>query len=135
VTVRVRVRIKPGAGRLVAHSEGVWRDLERRADNVIIHAEATAPVDTGQYAFGTIKPGGFRRDRIHRPAGAKVRVTALDPKALIIEKGSRPHLIEPRTKKALAWPGAEHPVRRVRHPGTKAHHTLRNALFRAAGKG
>lgn len=30
-----------------------------------------------------------------------------------------PHEILPRRKKALMWPGASHPVRRVRHPGSR----------------
>lgn len=132
MTVRVRVKVRPGAGRLVARSEGVYRDLERRGDNVIIHAEATAPVDSGQYAFGTTRPGGFRRDRIRPRGGAGVRVTATAPHSLIVEVGSRPHDIEPRDKQALAWPGGAHPAKRVNHPGTRAHHTLRNALFRGA---
>lgn len=29
------------------------------------------------------------------------------------------HVIEPRKKKALFWPGARHPVRRVNHPGSR----------------
>ncbi|WP_310601196.1 phage virion morphogenesis protein [Desulfobulbus sp.] len=29
-----------------------------------------------------------------------------------------PHVIRPRTKKALAWPGARHPARSVNHPGS-----------------
>ncbi len=37
-----------------------------------------------------------------------------------VEFGTKPHVIEPKDKKALYWPGAEHPVRRVNHPGTKA---------------
>lgn len=32
---------------------------------------------------------------------------------------TRPHVIEPRTKKALFWPGAAHPVRSVNHPGSR----------------
>lgn len=134
MTVRVRVKVRPGAGRIVSRSEGVYRDLERRADNVRFLAAYTAPVDTGQYAHGTGGPGGFRRDRIRTRGGSGVRVTALAPHALIVEVGSRPHIIEPRDKQALSWPGARHPVTRVHHPGTRAHHTLRNALLRAAGR-
>jgi len=29
-----------------------------------------------------------------------------------------PHVIRPKTKKALAWPGGRHPVRSVNHPGS-----------------
>lgn len=49
-----------------------------------------------------------------------------------LERGTRPHIIEPRFKRALSWPGARHPVRRVRHPGTAAQHTLENSA-QAAG--
>lgn len=40
--------------------------------------------------------------------------------ANIIEEGSRPHAIRPNKKKYLYWQGAEHPVKEVNHPGTKA---------------
>jgi phage gpG-like protein len=30
-----------------------------------------------------------------------------------------PHTIVPRTKKALFWPGAAHPVKSVQHPGSR----------------
>ena len=36
-----------------------------------------------------------------------------------VEFGTEPHVIFPRTKKALFWPGADHPVRMVNHPGTR----------------
>lgn len=32
---------------------------------------------------------------------------------------TKAHMIYPRTKQALAWPSAEHPVRKVKHPGSK----------------
>lgn len=32
--------------------------------------------------------------------------------------GTRPHIIEATNKKYLSWPGANHPVKRVWHPGT-----------------
>lgn len=42
------------------------------------------------------------------------------PYAIYIEMGTKPHIITPRTKKALYWKGAEHPVKKVHHPGTDA---------------
>ena len=36
-----------------------------------------------------------------------------------LEQGTRPHVILPKRKKALYWNGAEHPVKRVNHPGTR----------------
>ena len=40
--------------------------------------------------------------------------------AIIVEKGSRPHIIRPKNKKALYWEGAKRPVKLVNHPGSKA---------------
>jgi hypothetical protein len=37
--------------------------------------------------------------------------------AIWVEQGTEPHVIFPKTKKALFWPGADHPVRFVLHPG------------------
>jgi hypothetical protein len=39
--------------------------------------------------------------------------------ASFVEFGTKPHIIEPRDARALYWPGADHPVRLVHHPGTK----------------
>ena len=37
-----------------------------------------------------------------------------------VEFGTKPHVIVPKDKKALYWPGAAHPVSRVNHPGSRA---------------
>ena len=41
-----------------------------------------------------------------------------------VEFGTAPHVIAPKEKKALYWPGAAHPVARVNHPGTKPNRYL-----------
>ena len=40
--------------------------------------------------------------------------------AVMVEKGTRAHIIKAKNKKALYWKGASHPVKAVRHPGSKA---------------
>jgi hypothetical protein len=42
------------------------------------------------------------------------------PYAIYVIKGTKPHDIYPVNAKALYWPGAEHPVKVVHHPGTEA---------------
>ena len=39
--------------------------------------------------------------------------------ARIVEEGSMPHIIKPKKKKFLYWNGASHPVKQVKHPGSK----------------
>ncbi len=38
--------------------------------------------------------------------------------AAFVEEGTKPHVILPRSKQALYWPSAAHPVKKVNHPGT-----------------
>lgn len=45
-----------------------------------------------------------------------------------LEEGTAPHVIRPKNKKALFWPGAAHPVKQVNHPGTKAYPILEDTL-------
>ena len=51
-----------------------------------------------------------------------------------VEFGTDPHEITPTTKEALFWPGADHPVRKVNHPGTPAQPTLRPAAYKRRGR-
>lgn len=60
--------------------------------------------------------------------GVRASVGSNAPYAEIIVKGSRPHVIEPRNKQALFWPGARHPVKRVHHPGTKPNTFMSDTL-------
>jgi hypothetical protein len=128
---QVKVTFRPNRAGMNAagRSNSVYRELERRADKVIALAqEIYAPhAVTGDYGRG------FRKERTRIGGKAAVTVSNVDPKAIILERGTRPHVIEPKDKQALAWPGGRHPVKKVNHPGTPALHILRRAL-RAAGR-
>jgi len=45
-----------------------------------------------------------------------------------VEFGTKPHVIVPKDKKALYWPGAAHPVKRVNHPGSKPNQFMERIL-------
>lgn len=82
------------------------------------------PVDTGEL-LATIR---FSDDS---PTAVSVHVGS-DHWA-DVEYGTNPHTIYPRTRKALWWPGAKHPVSKVNHPGTPAQPFIRPALYQARG--
>ncbi len=73
-----------------------------------------------------------------------VKVAVHEKYGLYIEKGTGPFVIRPKNKKALFWPGADHPVKKVNHPGLKARPFFEPAIkeslpfiqrqFRAVGK-
>lgn len=64
--------------------------------------------------------------------GSKVAVGSSLNYASYVVQGTKPHLILPRARKALFWPGAAHPVRSVSHPGTKPNPFMQDALEAAA---
>jgi hypothetical protein len=51
-----------------------------------------------------------------------------------VEFGTKPHTILPKDKKALFWPGAAHPVRRVNHPGTKPNQFMERIITESQGE-
>ncbi len=127
----VKITFRPNrAGQAaLGRSNGVYRELERRADRVIALAQTAYEPHrkTGEYGRS------FRKERTRIGGKAAVQVVNTADHALILELGSRPHVIEAKNAQALHWPGARHPVRKVNHPGTPAYHFMRNAL-RAAGR-
>lgn len=66
------------------------------------------------------RTGTLQRSILVQIKYPKAEVTAQEKYAIILEDGSGPFTIKPKTKKALFWPGAAHPVKMVRHPGIKA---------------
>lgn len=109
---------------LVNH-RAVQADLDRRTAAAVQAGRAACPVDTGAL-----------RETIHAERkGASRTVSMGGPGfgyARYVEYGTRPHIILPRRKQALAWPDAAHPVPGVYHPGTRAHHVITGAATDAA---
>ncbi len=80
-----------------------------------------------------VKQGTLRRSitsRVERGGDRGVIGTNLRY-ARPVHEGSRPHTIRPTTAKALFWKGARHPVKVVRHPGSKANPFLTRAADRS----
>jgi phage virion morphogenesis protein len=60
---------------------------------------------------------GSIRDQVQ---GNTLRVGTNRIYGAVHQLGGKAHEIKPKNKKALAWPGARHPVRKVMHPGVPA---------------
>jgi hypothetical protein len=79
---------------------------------------------------GLLAAGGITR-RWKHDVGWKIERQGEDESDIVTDdeifhyqdQGTRgPYTISPRRKRALFWPGASHPVRRVTHPGLTAQH-------------
>lgn len=110
----------PGAiARLALLVAGAHREVvEEIADD----ARRYAPVDTGALRESI---------QVEHDAPGRSRIAAYADYAAEVEYGTRPHVIEPDTKEALAWPGmVGGPYARVNHPGTEAQPFLRPAVYK-----
>ncbi len=61
------------------------------------------------------------------------KITPTAKYAVMVHEGTRPHVITPKDKKALFWKGAAHPMKSVKHPGTKPNKFMPKILERARG--
>lgn len=102
--------------------------IENKGNEIADIQRAEVPRDTGRLAESISVRVGHRRGTPYADVGP----TAIDengyPIALFIEFGTKPHWITPKKAKALWWPGATHPVKRVYHPGTLPYPFLRRSL-------
>lgn len=103
-------------------SDDVKRALVRTGIDVENDAKRRCPVDTGRLRSSIV----HRIDGAGRVAGITVGTNV--NYAWDVENGTPPHVIVPKNKRALYWPGAAHPVARVNHPGTRAQPFMRPAL-------
>ncbi len=116
---RSRMRIDPSAR---THVDAAINDWMEDVIGGAILGDARAYVR---------KRSGRLHDSLRAECHDKVlRVGSLDCNyATDVELGTPAHVITPRNKKALYWPGADHPVARVNHPGTEPMPYLRPALY------
>lgn len=103
-------------------SDDVARAVDRTRIDVQNEARRRAPVDTGRLRSSIVSraEGGGRS--LGYAVGSNVSYAAA------VEYGTSPHVIKPKYKQALYWPGAAHPVAQVNHPGTAAQPFLRPAI-------
>lgn len=73
----------------------------------------SAPVKTGKLQSGVTHQMTYNGGYVWSPVSRCKYVN-------FVIDGTRPHTIVPKKGQALYWPGAAHPVKKVRHPGTKS---------------
>ena len=70
---------------------------------------------------GSVQTGHLRHSIANFRRGMTATVHTSNVKyAPMVEYGTKAHIIKAKNKKALYWKGASHPVKSVRHPGSKA---------------
>jgi HK97 gp10 family phage protein len=103
-------------------SNDVKTAVNRTRIDVQNEARRRAPVDTGRLRSSIVSRAENSGRRVGYVVGTNVGYAAA------VEYGTAPHVIKPKHKKALYWPGARHPVAQVNHPGTRPQPFMRPAI-------
>ena len=100
-------------------SENIRSDVQKVLKKSGFNIEARAKRNITNN--GSVKTGHLRRGITTDVGNMEVTVHTSNIKyARGVEEGTRPHTIRAKNKKALYWKGAKHPVKSVRHPGSRA---------------
>jgi hypothetical protein len=95
------------------------------ANDMVKHAKSLCRVNTGRLRSSIVAIESGGRFTFTVTIGTNVEYAA------DVEYGTAPHVIYPKDKKALFWPGAAHPVAKVNHPGTRPYPFMRPAVAMA----
>ena len=100
-------------------SENIRSDVQKVLKKSGFNIESKAKLNITNN--GSVKTGHLRRGITTDVGNMEVTVHTSNIKyARGVEEGTRPHTIRAKNKKALYWKGAKHPVKSVRHPGSRA---------------
>ena len=110
---RFTVKIKEKA--MKGNETGIRKAIQKSC--LSIKKEAIQNITSNE----SIKTGHLRRSIAFKTTMTEGIVHTSNVKyARVVEDGSKSHIIRAKNKKALYWQGASHPVKQVKHPGTKA---------------
>jgi integrase len=130
-TVLVRQALKGNRAVGVPKSPASRRDVTVTGQAAEILAKRTQGRRMSALVFPTVtgrmwEPNNLRVRHWWAAIAAALRCPEHPPPPRLVPATGRrrpvPHVIEPRDRQALSWPGGWHPVRRVNRPGTPALH-------------
>ena len=96
-------------------SDEIKDDVRKVVKNSAFNIERTAKSSV------SVKTGHLKRSISTKIGDMEATIHTSNLKyAPAVEFGTRAHIIKAKNKKALYWKGASHPVKQVKHPGSKA---------------
>lgn len=110
-------------------SSGImWGNVDRAVTTATHHVVDAVARDAEDNLARHVRSGSLLRSFRVRKRNLGGDLTVGTDHWQFIEYGTDPHEIVPERRRALDWPGADHPVHRVRHPGTPEYAPMRRAL-------
>jgi HK97 gp10 family phage protein len=131
----LRIDVTPDMDRFAGKYQRAGQVIQREMRTLM--TQSVAILDRQAKANAPVRTGTLRRSITGQVSGGGATVVGRVGTSLkyapYVHEGTAPHVIVPVSRKALYWPGAAHPVRRVNHPGTRPNPFLRKALAQRRG--
>ena len=126
VQVTVDIDMNGLTGKLTSDNvaEVKRRGLEYSSQAMIRELMINSPVDHGLLKSWFLESIDDEEAHIKTPAEY----------AIFVNDGTGPYVIEPVNAQALYWGGAEHPVKRVHHPGIQGRHFVEDSMGAVEGQ-
>ena len=124
VQVTVDVDLGGLSEKLSQFPEAKSKGLSYAAEDLVRVLMMNSPVDHGLLKSWFIE--SLTDDEAHIKTPAEY--------AAYVNYGTKSYVIEPVSKQALYWEGAEHPVKRVHHPGIKGRHFVEDSIDDVEGR-
>ena len=126
VQVTVDIDMNGLTGKLTSDNvaEVKRRGLEYSSQAMIRELMINSPVDHGLLKSWFLESIDDEEAHIKTPAEY----------AIFVNDGTGPYVIEPVNAQALYWEGAEHPVKRVHHPGIQGRHFVEDSMDAVEGQ-
>ena len=105
-------------------SEAKAKGMEYATQEMVRVLMMNSPVDHGLLKSWFIE--SISEDEAHIKSPATY--------ASFVNDGTGPYIIEPVSAKALYWEGADHPVKRVHHPGIQGQHFVEQSIDDVEGR-
>jgi phage gpG-like protein len=127
VTIQTKLKISPDLDRLLKDHSNLAPDAIHRG-MYYLAVEASKKTKESITQLGLMRTGDFLKSVTGQYDKEKAIIGSNKPIAHILEGGAQPHVIKIERKKGIFWPGADHPVKSVRHPGTRAYKFLEGTI-------
>ena len=101
-----------------ASTELISKTLEYTAEDLIRNLMINSPVDHGL----------LKQWAITEQSDLEIVVQSPAEYAVYQNYGTAPYDIYPKNRQYLWWPGAEHPVKHVSHPGIQGKHFVEDSI-------
>ena len=98
--------------------ETIQSGLDKTAQDLIRNLQINSPVDHGL----------LKQWAVTNQTDLEVEIQSPAIYAAAQNYGTDPYIIEPKNKKFLFWPGADHPVKMVHHPGLPGKHFVEDSI-------